>query len=227
MFSDDELVIILHLEQASTDLRCANPELISQAKEILAKSAFVPEVSDSKRYLLACVELLLIEARARQKNPVIYDSLYQGRLWYYCNRDKLPEEAVKEIEHYLAFGNPYESLEDVQKADEMFEEIVTHSEKRLLSVDEFVRKKYHEMPDYERKDFMNSRNVKNWTAKWYAEYVKVQKHVSVRSFQNRVSELRKAERERLKKEVADLILQHADKLRGQFETKTDEVESAE
>jgi acetyl esterase/lipase len=109
----------------------------------------------------------------------------------------------------------------------MFEEIVTHSEKRLLSVDEFVRKKYHEMPDYERKDFMNSRNVKNWTAKWYAEYVKVQKHVSVRSFQNRVSELRKAERERLKKEVADLILQHADKLRGQFETKTDEVESAE
>ena len=29
------------------------------------------------------------------------------------------------------------------------------------------------------------------------------KHVSVRSFQNRVSELRKAERERLKKELVD------------------------
>jgi hypothetical protein len=203
MFSDDELVIISHLEQAATDLRCANPELISQAKEILSKSAFVPEVSDSKRFLLACVELLLVEVRARQKNPELYDFLYSGTLWFFHNRDKLPNEVVKEIADYLAYGNPYQSPEDAKKADEYLDETIAYFMKRPLSVDEFVREKYHEMPDYERKDFLNSRNAKNWTAKWYAEYVKVQKHVSVRSFQNRVSELRKAERERLKKEVLD------------------------
>jgi hypothetical protein len=203
MFSDDELVIISHLEQAATDLRCANPELISQAKEILSKSAFVPEVSDSKRFLLASIELLLIEVRARQKNPEIYDFLYSGTLWFFYNRDKLPNEVVKEIADYLAYGNPYQSPEDAKKADEYLDETIAYFMKRPLSVDEFVREKYHEMPDYERKDFLNSRNVKNWTAKWYAEYCKVQKHVSVRSFQNRVSELRKAERERLKKEVLD------------------------
>ena len=202
-FSDDELVVISHLESAATDLRCANPELISQAKEILAKSAFVPEVSDSKRFLLACIELLLIEVRARQKNPELYDFLFSGTLWFFYNRDKLPNELVKEIADYLAYGNPYQSPEEAQKADEYLDETIAYFMKRPLSVDEFVREKYHEMPDYERKDFLHSRNVKNWTAKWYAEYCKVQKHVSVRSFQNRVSELRKAERERLKKEVLD------------------------
>ena len=60
MFSDDELLIISHLEQAATDLRCANPEIISQAKKILSESPFVPKVSNYKRHLLACVELLLI-----------------------------------------------------------------------------------------------------------------------------------------------------------------------
>jgi len=203
MFSDDELVIISHLEQAATDLRCANPELILQAKEILAKSSFVPEVSDSKRYLLACVELLLIEVKARQKNPALYDFLFSGTLWFFHNRSELPDELGKEIADYLAYGNPYQSPEDAKKADEYLDETIAYFMKRPLSVDDFVREKYHEMPDYERKDFIHSRNVKNWTAKWYAEYVKVQKKVSVRSFQNRVSELRKAERERLKKELVD------------------------
>jgi hypothetical protein len=202
-FSDDELVIISHLEQAATDLRCANPELIAQAKKIISESSFVPEVSDSKRFLLACIELLLIEVRARQKNPALYDFLFSGTLWFYYNRDKLPNEVVKEIADYLAYGNPYQSPEDAKKSDEYLDETIAYFMKRPLSVDEFVREKYHEMPDYERKDFLHSKSVKNWTAKWYAEYVKVQKHVSVRSFQNRVSELRKAERERLKKELVD------------------------
>ncbi len=118
MFSDDELLIISHLEQAATDLRCANPELIEQAKQILSDSPFVPEVSNYKRHLLACVELLLIEAKARQKNPALYDFLYPGTLWYYHNHSELPKEVVGEIAEYLAYGNPYESHEDAQKADE-------------------------------------------------------------------------------------------------------------
>jgi len=199
MFSDNELVIISHLETAATDLRRANPELILQAKKILSESSFVPEVSDSKRFLLACVELLLIEVMARQKNPALYDFLYQGTLWFFHNREKLPNELVKEIAEYLTYGNPYQSPEEAKKADEYLDEAIAYFVKRPLSVDEFVREKYREMPDYERRDFLNSRNVKNWTAKWYTEYVKVQKHVSVRSFQNRVSELRKE----LKKEVVD------------------------
>ena len=138
-FRDDELVIISHLEQAATDLRCANPEMISQAKKILSESAFVPEVSDSKRYLLACIELLLIEVRARQKNPALYDFLYSHTLWYYCNRDKLPKEVVKEIADYLAYGNPYQSPEDAKKADEYFDETIAYFMKRPSSVDEFVR----------------------------------------------------------------------------------------
>jgi hypothetical protein len=104
MFSDNELVIILHLEKAATDLRCANPELIEQAKQILAKSSFVSEASDFKRHLLACVELLLIEVKARQKNPELYDSLYQGTLWYFHNRDNCLKKSFKEIELYLACG---------------------------------------------------------------------------------------------------------------------------
>ena len=203
MFSDDELLIISHLEQAATDLRCANPEIISQAKKILSESSFVSEVSDFKRHLLACLELLLIEVRARQKNPALYDFLYSGTLWFFHNRSELPNEIVQEIAEYLTYGAPYLTPEEAQKADEYLEEVVTYFMKRPLSVDEFVREKYHQMPDYERNDFLHSRNVKNWTAKWYAEYVRVQKHVSVRSFQNRVSELRKAERERLKKELVD------------------------
>jgi len=197
MFSDDELVIISHLEQAATDLRCANPELISQAKEILAKSAFVPEVSDSKRYLLACVELLLVEAKARQKNPALYEFLHnEGELWYFHNRDELPKEVVQEIELYLAYGSPYESPEDAQKAEKKFEQTVEYSEKRPLSVEEFIREKIQQMPDYERRDFLNSRGIKHWIAKWHDEYCKVQKHVSMDSFGNRVYEIKK----RLKKE---------------------------
>jgi len=199
MFSDDELVIILHLEQAATDLRVANPELIEQAKKILSESPFVPKVSDFKRHLLACVELLLIEAKARQKNPALYDFLYQGTLWYYHNHSELPKEVVGEIAEYLAYGNLYESPEKAQKADEYLEQVIAYLEKRPSSVDEFVREKYHQMPDYERNDFLSSKSVKNWTAKWHAEYCRVKKHVSIRTFQTRVSELRKE----LKKEVVN------------------------
>jgi len=196
MFSDDELVIISHLETAATDLRCANPEIISQAKQILAKSSFVPEVSDFKRHLLACVELLLIEAKARQKNPAVYDSLYQGTLWYFHNRDKLSNELVQEIEHYLAFGAPYRTLEEEQELDEYFEEAVAYCMKRPLSVDEFIREKIQQMPDYERNDFLYSRNIKKWIAKWHDEYCKVHAHLSMDSFENRVYEFRKEERKR-------------------------------
>jgi len=199
MFSDDELLIISHLEQAATDLRCANPEIISQAKKILSESPFVPKVSNYKRHLLACVELLLIEVKARQKNPALYDFLYQGTLWYYHNHSELPKEVVGEIAEYLAYGNPYESNEEAQKADKLFEEVITYLEKRPSSVEAFIREKYHQMPDYERNDFLSSKSVKNWTAKWHAEYCKVKKHVSIRTFQTRVSELRKE----LKKEVVN------------------------
>jgi hypothetical protein len=200
MFSDDELVIISHLEQAATDLRCANPELISQAKEILAKSAFVPEVSDSKRFLLASIELLLIEVRARQKNPEIYDFLYSGTLWFYYNRDKLPNEVVKDIADYLAYGNPYQSPEEAQKSDEMFEETIAYFMKRPSSVEKFIREKIQQMPDYERNDFIYSKRVKHWIADWHAEYVKVHAHVSMDSFQNRVYEVRKELKEQRKRE---------------------------
>jgi len=200
MFSDDELLIISHLEQAATDLRTANPELIEQAKKILSESPFVPKVSNYKRHLLACVELLLIEVRARLKNPALYDFLYnEGELWFYHNRDKLPKEVVQEIAEYLTYGAPYLSLEEAQKADEYLEEVIAYLEKRPSSVEAFIREKYHQMPDYERNDFLSSKSVKNWTAKWHAEYCKVKKHVSIRTFQTRVSELRKE----LKKEVVD------------------------
>jgi len=196
MFSDDELVIISHLEQAATDLRCANPELIEQAKKILSESAFVPKLADYKRHLLACVELLLIEVRARLKNPALYDFLYSGTLWFFHNRSELPNELVQEIQHYLTFGNPYLSPEEEQKQDKLFEEIIAYSEKRPSSVDEFIREKIQQMPDYERNDFLSSKSVKNWTAKWHAEYCKVHAHVSKRSFENRVYEVRKEERKR-------------------------------
>jgi hypothetical protein len=199
MFSDDELVIISHLEQAATDLRCANPEIISQAKKILSESPFVPKVSNYKRHLLACIELLLIEAKARQKNPALYDFLYQGTLWYYHNHSELPKEVVGEIAEYLAYGNLYESPEKAQKADEYLEQVIAYLEKRPSSVEAFIREKYHQMPDYERNDFLSSKSVKNWTAKWHAEYCRVKKHVSIRTFQTRVSELRKE----LKKEVVN------------------------
>ena len=195
-FSDNELVIILHLEQAANDLRCANPELIEQAKQILAKSSFVSEVSNSKRHLLACVELLLIEAKARQKNPELYDSLYQGTLWYFHNRDKLPKEVVGEIELYLAYGFPYQTLEEEQEEEKYFEEVIDYFMKRPLSVDEFVREKYHQMPDYERKDFLYSGSIKRWISEWHDEYCKVHAHVSMHTFQNAVSELRKKERKK-------------------------------
>ena len=194
-FSDNELVIISHLEQAATDLRRAKPKVITQAKKILSESSFVPR--RFKRYLLGCVELLLIEARARQKNPAVYDFLYNdGELWYFHNRSELPKEIVKEtelhlIELYLAFGNPYESPEDAQKAEKEFEEIIAHSEKRPLSVKEFIREKVWQLPDYKRKDFLFPRKVKHWIADWHAEYCKVHAHVSMHSFQNMVSEVRK------------------------------------
>jgi len=204
MFSDDELVIISHLEQAATDLRCANPELISQGKEILAKSSFVPELANFKRHLLACVELLLIEAKARQKNPALYDFLHsEGELWYFHNRSELPNEVVGEIEHYLAFGKPYESPEEEQKQDKLFEEVIAYSEKRPLSVETFIREKIQQMPEYERKDFIYSKKVKHWIEKWHAEYCKVQKHVSMDSFENRVYEVKKEERKRTKKAQND------------------------
>jgi hypothetical protein len=199
MFSDDELVIISHLEQAATDLRCANPEIISQAKKILSESAFVPKLADYKRHLLACVELLLIEAKARQKNPALYDFLYQGTLWYYHNHSELPKEVVQEIAEYLAYGNPYESNEEAQEEEKYFEEVIDYFMKRPSSVDEFVREKIQQLPDYERNDFLSSKSVKNWTAKWHAEYCKVHAHVSMHTFQNAVSKLRKE----LKKEVVD------------------------
>ena len=196
-FSDNELVIISHLEQAATDLRCANPELILQAKQILAKSSFVSEVSDFKRHLLACVELLLVEAKARQKNPALYDFLFnEGELWYFHNRDKLPKEVVREIELYLAFGAPYRTLEEEQELDEYFEEAVAYCMNRALSVDEFIREKYHQMPDYERNDFLYSGSIKRWISEWHDEYCKVHAHVSKRSFENRVYEVRKEERKR-------------------------------
>jgi len=203
MFNDDELLIISHLEQAATDLRCANPEIISQAKKILSESPFVPKVSDFKRHLLACLELLLIEVRARLKNPALYDFLYSGTLWFFHNRSELPNELVQEIQHYLSFGNPYLSPEEAQKADEYLEEVVTYSENRPSSVDEFIREKIQQMPDYERNDFLSSRKAKDWIEKWHAEYCKVKKHVSIRTFQNRVSEVRREKRERLKKEFVD------------------------
>jgi hypothetical protein len=196
-FNDDELAIVLHLEQAATDLQCANPELILQAKQILSESPFVPEVSNYKRHLLACLELLLIEAKARQKNPALYDSLFNdGELWYFHNRDKLPKEVAKEIEHYLAFGAPYRTLEEEQELDEYFEEAVAYFMNRALSVDEFIREKIQQMPEYERNVFLSSRKAKDWIAKWHDEYCKVYAHVSMDSFQNRVYEVKKEERKR-------------------------------
>jgi len=196
-FSDDELVIISHLEQAATDLRLANPELIEQAKQILAKSSFVPEVSDGKRYLLACVELLLVEVRARQKNPALYDFLHnEGELWYYHNRDKLPNEVVKEIADYLAYGNPYQTPEEEKEEEKIFKELIDYFMKRPLSVKAFVREKIQQMPDYERKDFLHSGSIKRWISKWYDEYCKVHVDVSMDSFENRVYE----ERKRMKKD---------------------------
>jgi len=196
-FTDDELVILSHLEQAATDLRVANPELILQAKKILSESPFVPEVRNYKRYLLACVELLLIEASQRQKNPAVYDFLYNdGEMWYFHNRSELPKEVVREIELYLAYGFPYRTLEEEQELDEYFEEAVAYCMNRALSVDEFIREKIQQLPDYERNDFLSSKSVKNWTAKWHAEYCKVHAHVSKHTFQNAVSELRKAERKK-------------------------------
>jgi len=66
--------------------------------------------------LLALIELLLIEAKQRQKNPALYDSLYQGgTLWYYYNRDRLPNEVVQEIDHYLAYDGFYLNPEESEK----------------------------------------------------------------------------------------------------------------
>jgi hypothetical protein len=108
----------------------------------------------------------------------------------------LPKEVVREIELYLAYGNPYRTLEEEQELDEYFEEAVAYYMNRVLSVDEFIREKYHQMPDYERSDFLNSKNVKDWISKWHAEYCKVHACVSRDSFENRVYEFRKAERKR-------------------------------
>jgi hypothetical protein len=58
-------------------------------------------------------------------------------------------------------------------------------------VEEFIREKIQQMPDYERRDFLNSRGIKHWIAKWHDEYCKVQKHVSMDSFENRVYEVKK------------------------------------
>jgi hypothetical protein len=201
-FNDDELVIISHLEQAATDLRCANPELIEQAKQILAKSPYVPESAGFKQCLLALIELLLIEAKVRQKNLALYDFLYNdGELWYFHNRDRLPNEVVIEIDHYLTYDGFYLSPEETQKKEE-FEEPIAHFMKQPSSVEKFIREKIQQMPDYKRNDFVFSKRVRHWIEKWYAEYcaVAVKKHVSIRSFENRVSELRKEERKRVYQE---------------------------
>jgi len=199
-FTNDELVIISHLEQAATDLRCANPELILQAKKILSESPFVPEVRNYKRYLLACIELLLIEVRARQENPAVYDFLFNdGEMWYFHNRSELPNELVQEIELYLAYGFPYESIEEAQKEEKEFEQTIAYFMKRPLSMKAFIREKIQQMPDYERNDFISSPNAKDWIAKWHSEYCEVHKHVSMDSFENMVYE----ERKRIKKAQND------------------------
>jgi len=223
-FSDNELVIILHLEKAATDLRCANPELLEQAKQILSDSPFVPKVSDFKRHLLACVELLLIEVKARQKNPELYDPLYQGTLWYFHNRDKLPKEVVGEIELYLAFGSPYKTPEEEQEEEKYFEEVIDYFMKRPLSVDEFIREKIQQLPDYERKDFLYSRKVKDWISEWHDEYCKVHAHVSMHTFQNAVSKLRKKER---KKEDRKKGIEEEGKLRKKERKKEDRKKGIE
>jgi hypothetical protein len=142
-FSDNELVIISHLEQAATDLRCANPELISQAKQIISESSFVPEVSDSKRFLLACIELLLIEVKARQKNPALYDFLYQAHCGFSTTETNYLTKWSKKLPNLFAYGNPYQSPEEAKKEDEYLDETIAYFMKRPLSVDEFVREKYH------------------------------------------------------------------------------------
>jgi len=68
--------------------------------------------------------------------------------------------------------------------------------KRPLSVDEFLREKYYQMPDPIRKDFLYSRKVKDWISEWHDEYCKVHAHVSMHTFQNAVSKLRKKERKK-------------------------------
>ena len=224
-FTDDELVILSHLEQAATDLRVANPELILQAKKILSESPFVPEVRNYKRYLLACVELLLIEASQRQKNPAVYDFLYNdGEMWYFHNRSELPKEVVREIELYLAYGFPYRTLEEEQELDEYFEEAVAYCMNRALSVDEFIREKIQQMPDPIRKDFLYSRKVKDWISEWHDEYCKVHAHVSMHTFQNAVSKLRKAER---KKEDRKKGIEEEDKLRKKERKKEDRKKGIE
>jgi len=60
----------------------------------------------------------------------------------------------------------------------------------------FIREKIQQMPDYERRDFISSQNVKDWISKWHDEYCKVHAYVSMHSFQNMVSEVRKEERKK-------------------------------
>jgi hypothetical protein len=110
----------------------------------------------------------------------------------------LPNEVVQEIDYYLAYDGFYLSPEDAKKADEMFEQITAYSGKSPLSVEAFIRGKIQQMPDYERNDFIFSKRVRHWIEKWYAEYcaVAVKKQVSIRSFENRVYEVRKEERKR-------------------------------
>ncbi len=191
LFNDAELVVISHLEQAATDLRQANIKVIQRAKKIIAQSSFVPETAECRRFLLAAIELLLIEARARQRNPTLYDFLYRDTLWFYHNRNELPNEIAKEINDYLAYGSPYQSPEEAQKADETFAEIVQYHSQKPLNVEEFICMKIEQIPRHEYNDFIASRNVKDWIAKWHAEYVETYAYVSLRSFQNRISEIKR------------------------------------
>ena len=54
MFSDDELVIISHLEQAATDLRCANPESDENRNFVAPLPRAISFTTDAKRLFPLC-----------------------------------------------------------------------------------------------------------------------------------------------------------------------------
>ena len=200
-FSDDELLVIAHLEQAANDVRHANIKLIQRAKKIISKSSFMPVPGNPyyKRFLLGAIELLLIEAKIRKRNPALYDFLYHDTLWYFDNKDKIPVKIKNEIDIYLTEGFPYETPDDDRKLYEEFKEIVEYYKQRPLSVKEFIYEKIRQMPDYQRNDFISSRNVKDLVVKWYDEYVKAYTRVSMHTFENRACEVkRKLRKEREK-----------------------------
>ncbi len=199
-FSDDELLVIAHLEQAATDLRCANIELIQRAKEILSQSPAVTSYGEFRRYLLGCVELLLVEATARQRNPALYDFLHHDRLWYFDNMDALPAKVRGEIAYYLAYGSPDTTPEEERKLHKKFNKIVEYFRGRHLGVKEFIYEKVRQMPDHELRDFISSRDMNDLIVKWHGEYVDTYTSVSMHSFENRACEVKRELRNRGKKQ---------------------------